>query len=55
MTLGLWFTYLAGAVCAGFSIQRWALLGMIAPFIMLSAIVLYGAFRPFLPASGEEW
>ena len=55
MTLGLWFTYLAGAVCAGFSIQRWALLGMIAPFILLSAIVLYGAFRPFLPASGEEW
>jgi len=55
LTLGLWSAYLAGAVCGGFSIQRWALLGMIAPFVLLLAIALYGAFRPLLPAPGDEW
>jgi len=24
-------------------------------FVLLSGVVLYGAFRPFLPAAGEEW
>lgn len=55
LTLGLWIIYLAGAVCGGFSIQRWALLGMLAPFGLLTAIALYGAFRPLLPLSSEEW
>ena len=54
LTLGLWIAYLIGAVCGGVSIQRWALLGMLAPFIVLAAIALYGAFRPFLTLS-EEW
>jgi len=39
----------------GESIQRWALLGMVAPFVLLLAIALYGAFRPFLPISTDEW
>lgn len=55
LTLGLWVAYLGGAVCGGFSIQRWALLGMIIPFVLLSAIALYGAFRPFRPLSNDEW
>lgn len=55
LTLGLWSAYLAGAVCGGLSIQRWALLGMIAPFVLLSAIALYGAFRPLIPLSSDEW
>jgi uncharacterized membrane protein YoaK (UPF0700 family) len=55
LTLGLWTAYLGGAVCGGFSIQRWALLGMVAPFALLLAIALYGAFRPFLPLSNDEW
>jgi uncharacterized membrane protein YoaK (UPF0700 family) len=55
LTLGLWTAYLGGAVCGGFSIQRWALLGMVAPFVLLLAIALYGAFRPFLPLSNDEW
>ncbi|MGC1678183.1 MAG: YoaK family protein [Candidatus Binataceae bacterium] len=55
LTLGLWTTYLAGAVCGGISIQRWALLGMIGPFLLLFSIALYGAFRPFLPLSNDEW
>lgn len=55
LTLGLWTAYLGGAVCGGFSIQRWALLGMVAPLVLLSAIALYGAFRPFLPLSNDEW
>jgi uncharacterized membrane protein YoaK (UPF0700 family) len=55
LTLGLWIIYLTGAVCGGFSIQRWALLGMLAPFGLLTAIALYGAFRPLLPLSSEEW
>ena len=55
LTLGLWTAYLGGAVCAGFSIQRWALLGMVAPFLLLLAIALYGAFRTFLPLSDDEW
>lgn len=55
LTLGLWTIYLAGAVCGGFSIQRWALLGMLAPFGLITAISLYGAFRRLLPLSGEEW
>lgn len=55
LTLGLWLAYTAGAVCGGFSIRRWALLGMIAPLVLLSSIALYGAFRPFLPLSNEDW
>ena len=55
LTFGLWSVYLAGAVCAGFSIDRFALLAMLAPFTLLSAIALYGAFRPFLPLSSDEW
>jgi uncharacterized membrane protein YoaK (UPF0700 family) len=51
LTFGLWTAYLAGAVCGGFSIQRWALLGMVAPFVLLLVIALYGAFRPLLPLS----
>jgi uncharacterized membrane protein YoaK (UPF0700 family) len=58
LTLGLWTAYLTGAVCGGFSLHRWALLGMVAPFVLLFAIALYGAFRPFLPLSplsNDEW
>ena len=55
LTLGLWLAYLTGAVCGGFSIQWWALLGMLAPFGVLTAIALYGAFRPFLTLSSKEW
>jgi uncharacterized membrane protein YoaK (UPF0700 family) len=55
LTLGLWIAYLAGAVCGGFSIDRWALLGMIAPLTVLTAVALYGAFRPFIQLSGDEW
>jgi uncharacterized membrane protein YoaK (UPF0700 family) len=55
LTLGLWVTYLTGAVCGGFSIDRWALLGMFAPLGILSTVALYGAFRPFLPLSSDEW
>jgi uncharacterized membrane protein YoaK (UPF0700 family) len=54
LTLGLWLAYLIGAVCGGVAIQRWALLGMLAPFGVLTAIALYGAFRPFLTLS-EQW
>ncbi len=55
LTLGLWLAYLIGAVCGGVSIQRWALLGMLAPFSVLTAIALYGAFRPFLTLRLQEW
>lgn len=55
LTLGLWTAYLGGATCGGFSLQRWALLGMVTPFVLLLAIALYGAFRPFLPLSNDEW
>ena len=55
VTIGLWSVYLVGAVCGGLAIQRWSLLGMIAPFALLSAIALYGTFRPLLPAPGDEW
>ncbi len=55
LTLGLWAIYLTGAVSGGFSIQRFALLGMLAPFALLAAIALYGAFRPFLVLSSKEW
>jgi len=54
LTLSLWVFYLGGAICGGFSVQRWALLAMIAPFALLTAIALYGVFRPLLPPS-EEW
>ncbi len=47
--------YLTGAVSGGFSIQRFALLGMLAPFALLAAIALYGAFRPFFALSSKEW
>jgi uncharacterized membrane protein YoaK (UPF0700 family) len=55
LTLGLWTAYLTGAVCGGFSIQQWELLGMIAPLTLLLSIALYGAFRPFLSLSNDEW
>lgn len=55
LTFGLYTAYLTGAVCAGLALQRWALLGMLAPLTVLSAIALYGAFRPFLPLIEEEW
>jgi uncharacterized membrane protein YoaK (UPF0700 family) len=54
LTLGLWITYLIGAVCGGFSIQWWALLGMLAPFAVLTSIALYGTFRPFLALYSDE-
>ena len=53
LTLGLWIAYLAGAVCGGVSIRRWALLGMLAPFGLLTAVTLYGTFRPFLTLSND--
>jgi uncharacterized membrane protein YoaK (UPF0700 family) len=53
LTLGLWIAYLAGAVCGGASVQRWALLGMLAPFGLLTAVALYGTFRPFLTLSNQ--
>jgi uncharacterized membrane protein YoaK (UPF0700 family) len=55
LTLGLWLAYLLGAVCGGFSIKWWALLGMAAPAGLLFSVALYGVFRPFLPLSSEEW
>jgi uncharacterized membrane protein YoaK (UPF0700 family) len=54
LTFGLWIIYLTGAVCGVFAIQRWRLLCMLAPLILLTAIALYGVFRPFLALS-EEW
>jgi uncharacterized membrane protein YoaK (UPF0700 family) len=55
LTLSLWITYLTGAVCGGFSIQAWALLGMLAPLALLTSIALYGAFRPFVALASKEW
>ena len=55
LTLGLWAIYLTGAICGGFSLKWWALLGMLAPFGLLTAIALYGVFRPMLPMSTKEW
>jgi uncharacterized membrane protein YoaK (UPF0700 family) len=55
LTLGLWMVYLAGAVCGGFALLRWALLAMAGPFAVLLVIALYGVFRPSLPLSGEDW
>ncbi len=55
LTLGLWTIYLAGGVCGGFSLERWKLLAMLAPFALLTSIALYGVFRPLLPLSAEEW
>ncbi|HSZ22937.1 MAG TPA: YoaK family protein [Candidatus Sulfotelmatobacter sp.] len=54
LTFGLWAIYLTGAVCGGFSLQRWALLAMLTPFALLTAVTLYGVFRPFLALSSEE-
>lgn len=54
LTFGLWAIYLTGAVSGGFSLQRWALLAMLTPFALLTAVTLYGAFRPFLALSSEE-
>jgi uncharacterized membrane protein YoaK (UPF0700 family) len=53
LTMGLWIAYLAGAVCGGASVQRWALLAMLAPFGLLTAVALYGTFRPFLTLSKD--
>jgi uncharacterized membrane protein YoaK (UPF0700 family) len=55
LTFGLWAIYLTGAVSGGFSILRWALLAMLAPFALLTAVALYGAFRPFVALSSKEW
>jgi uncharacterized membrane protein YoaK (UPF0700 family) len=55
LTFGLWAIYLTGAVCGGFAVQQWKLLAMLAPFTLLMLISLYGAFRPLLPLSTEEW
>ncbi|MBV8358682.1 MAG: DUF1275 domain-containing protein [Deltaproteobacteria bacterium] len=55
LTLSLWTAYLGGAVCGGFSIKWWALLGMAGPTGLLFTIAVYGAFRPFLPLSSDEW
>ncbi len=55
LTFGLWAIYLTGAVCGGFAVQQWKLLAMLAPFGLLAGISLYGAFRPLLPLSTEEW
>jgi uncharacterized membrane protein YoaK (UPF0700 family) len=54
LTFGLWAIYLTGAVCGGFSLQRWALLAMLTPFALLTAVTLYGVFRPFFALSSEE-
>ena len=55
LTIALYVAYLAGAVCGGFATDRWALRGMIAPLIVLVAIVTFGAFQPFLEQVNEEW
>lgn len=55
LTLGLWIAYLVGAVCGGISLKEWALRGMIAPSVILFAVALYGAVRPFHPLSNNEW
>jgi uncharacterized membrane protein YoaK (UPF0700 family) len=55
LTFGLWAIYLAGAVSGGFSILRFALLAMLAPFALLAAVALYGAFRSFVVLSSKEW
>jgi len=55
LTIGLYLTYLTGAVCGGFSTDRWELRGMIAPLGVLLAIVAFGVFQPFLEQPREEW
>ncbi len=55
LTIGLYLTYLTGAVCGGFSIDRWELRGMFAPLIVLVAIAAFGAFRPYIEQSQVEW
>jgi uncharacterized membrane protein YoaK (UPF0700 family) len=55
LTITLWITYLAGAVAGAFSTVQWALLGMIAPLLVLAAITAYGVFRPLLEQINEEW
>ena len=55
LTFGLWAIYLTGAVCGGFSVLQFALLAMLAPFALLTAVALYGAFRPFVALSSKEW
>jgi uncharacterized membrane protein YoaK (UPF0700 family) len=55
LTLALWSTYLIGAVSGGVATDRWALLGMVAPLLVLVFVVVYGVFRPFLPQPRNEW
>ena len=55
LTITLWVVYLIGGISGGIFTARWALLGMIAPLLVLAAIATYGAFRPLLKEPYEEW
>ncbi len=55
LTIALWVVYLAGGIAGGFATYRWALLGMIAPLVVLASIAAYGVFRPLLKEPYEEW
>ncbi|HLI82156.1 MAG TPA: YoaK family protein [Candidatus Binataceae bacterium] len=55
LTFALWFAYLTGAIAGDFLTLRWMLLGLLAPLLMLIALVAYGAFRPLLIEASDEW
>ena len=55
LTAALWSCYLAGATVGAFANDRFQTRCVLAPLILLVAIGIYGAVRPFSEIAAEEW
>lgn len=55
LTAALWLCYLAGATAGVFALNRLQTQCVVVPLIVLIAIAIYGAVRPFIETIAEEW
>jgi uncharacterized membrane protein YoaK (UPF0700 family) len=55
LTGGLWTSYLAGGVCAGYAHYALDVFCLIFPLLVLIGLTLYGAISPFIHLAEPEW
>ncbi len=55
LTAGLWSCYLAGATAGAFANDKYQTRCVLAPLMVLIAIAIYGAVRPFAEVIAEEF
>ncbi len=55
LTGSLRTTYMLGALCGGFAGDRYQMLAMSVPLVVLFVITIYGSLRPFIVLVAEQW